>query len=307
MATEVAGPRRAAFDIPEEGLPPIEEPDDIAVSRETPKFPKPENTRIFVVANQKGGVGKTTTTVNIATAMAMAGLNVLVCDLDAQGNASTALGIDHASGTPGTYEVMIAGDEIAQHVQQSPESRNLRVLPATIDLASAEIQLVNIVARERRLEKALSAYLAENDCDYVFIDCPPSLGLITLNALVAAREILVPIQCEYYALEGVSQLVNTINLVKGELNDDLVLSTILLKMFDGRTKLAAQVAAEVRNYFPNETLDTVIPRSVRVSEAPSFGQTVLSYQPQSTGAQAYLEAAQEIALQATNDDDEENI
>lgn len=299
IVSTVKAPRRAAFDIPEEGFADAQVPDDLdGVSRETPLFPKPEGTRIFVTANQKGGVGKTTSVVNIAAAMALAGLKVLVLDLDPQGNTSTALGIEHGSGTPGSYEVLLEGDAIAEHAQRSPESPNLMVLPATIDLASAEIQLASTVARERRLEKALNAYLADHDVDYVFMDCPPSLGLITLNALVAGREILVPIQCEYYALEGVSQLVNTINLVKGELNDELTLSVILLTMFDARTKLSAQVAEEVRNYFPEQTLDTMIPRSVRVSEAPSFGQTVLSYQPHSTGAQAYLEAAQEIALRA---------
>ena len=179
---------------------------------------------------------------------------------------------------------------MADHVVESAEAPGLRVLPATIDLAGAEIELVSMVARENRLLRALKAYLADQPCDYVFLDCPPSLGLLTLNALVAANEILIPIQCEYYALEGVSQLMRTINLVKGELNDSLRLSTVLLTMFDGRTRLAAQVANEVRTHFAAETLPTVIPRSVRISEAPSYGQTVLTYHPDSAGAVSYLQS-----------------
>ena len=249
-----------------------------------------------MVANQKGGVGKTTSTVNLAAGLALGGLSVLVIDLDPQGNASTALGVDHTAGTPGSYEVVIGGDAIADHVVESTEAPGLSVLPATIDLAGAEIELVSMVARENRLLRALNAYLADHPTDYVFLDCPPSLGLLTLNALVAANEILIPIQCEYYALEGVSQLVRTINLVKGELNHRLQLTTVLLTMYDGRTRLAAQVADEVRTHFAAETLPTVIPRSVRISEAPSYGQTVLTYHPDSAGAVSYLKAAEEIAL-----------
>lgn len=294
------GPRRARFDQDETPLPPVPEPDrdDSRVSREThapPVFPAPAQSRIFVVANQKGGVGKTTSAVNLAAALAMGGLRVLLIDLDPQGNASTALGIDHPAGTPGTYDVIIQGDQLADHAQVSPEAQGLTVLPATIDLAGAEIELVSMVARENRLSRALAAYLDDHPVDYVFLDCPPSLGLLTLNALVAATEILIPIQCEYYALEGVSQLMRTIDLVKGELNDDLAVSTVLLTMFDGRTKLAAQVADEVRSHFPEQTLPTMIPRSVRISEAPSYAQTVLTYHPDSAGAVSYLAAAQEIA------------
>ena len=292
------GPRRARFDEDEFSSPGVEEsPPTVSAVDRLPSgtLPAPARTRIFVVANQKGGVGKTTSSVNLAAALALGGLTVLVVDLDPQGNATTALGVDHPPGTLGTYEVLMAGAAVADHVVESPEAPNLKVLPATIDLAGAEIELVSIVARESRLLRALRGYLHNHNADYVFLDCPPSLGLLTLNALVAANEILVPIQCEYYALEGVTQLMRTIDLVKGELNNELRLTTVLLTMFDGRTKLAAQVADEVRNHFPAETLTSVIPRSVRISEAPSYGQTVLTYQPSSAGAVSYLEAAREIA------------
>jgi chromosome partitioning protein len=291
------GPRRARFDQDEFDAPDSTADDLLRRQGSPPRrsLPRPPAPRVFVVANQKGGVGKTTTAVNLAAALSLGGLDVLVVDLDPQGNASTALGIDHAPGTPGTYEVLIEGAAIADHVVASPEAPQLSVLPATIELAGAEIQLVSIVARENRLRKALRAYLADHPVDYVFLDCPPSLGLITLNGLVAASEILIPIQCEYYALEGVSQLVRTINLIKGELNEGLEVSTVLLTMYDARTRLAAQVADEVRAYFTEQTLPTVIPRSVRISEAPSYGQTVLTYHPDSAGAVSYLEAAQEIA------------
>jgi chromosome partitioning protein len=292
------GPRRAHFDIDEFATAP-EEPQPAPVprgtSRGTQLLPAPAATRIFVVANQKGGVGKTTTTVNLAAALALGGLSVLVVDLDPQGNASTALGVDHPAGTPGTYEVIIDGVPMADYVVKSPEAPNLSVLPATIDLAGAEIELVSIVARENRLLRAVRGYLADHPTDYVFLDCPPSLGLLTLNALVAATEILIPIQCEYYALEGVSQLMRTINLVTAELNSQLRLTTVLLTMYDARTRLAAQVADEVRRHFAEQTLPTVIPRSVRVSEAPSYGQTVLTYHPDSAGSVSYIAAAQEIA------------
>lgn len=259
------------------------------VSRETYAFP-----RRMVVVNQKGGVGKTTTAVNLAVALAQEGQQVLVCDLDPQGNASTALGIEHRSGTPGSYEVLLEQDPIEQHAALSPESDNLRVLPATIDLAGAEIELVPQVAREQRMLKALRKYEAQNDVDFVIFDCPPSLGLLTLNALVAATEVIVPIQAEYYALEGLTALMRTISLVKEELNPDLEITGVLLTMFDARTKLATQVGAEVKKHFPDEMLQTIVPRSVKMSEAPSYGQTVLTYDPQSVGAKAYRKAAKEI-------------
>ncbi|WP_036920588.1 ParA family protein [Propionicicella superfundia] len=291
--------RRAAFDtaeFPEEGL----EVDDLAhepdVSRET-SMRIPPSPRIIVVANQKGGVGKTTSVVNIAAAMALEGLRVLVIDLDPQGNASTALNVEHREGVAGTYEVLIDGDDIIAHVQRSPESDNLWVLPATLDLAGADIALVNMHGRETRLQRALQQFLIDAYADYIFIDCPPSLGLLTLNALVAAREIMIPIQCEYYALEGVTQLLRTINIIKGNLNDRLELTSVLLTMYDARTRQAQQVADEVRAHFP-QTLSAAIPRSVRVSEAPSYGQSVITYHRASAGAQAYLQAATEIAAQA---------
>ncbi len=296
-----SSPRRAAFDVPEFAEPEELEPDDLdaEVSRETPGvLPRPRRVRTLVVANQKGGVGKTTTTVNLATALALGGLKVLVVDLDPQGNASTALGVDHHEGVPGTYEVLTDEAPIAELVQASPEARGLWVLPATIDLAGAEIGLAAVMARESRLLHQLQVFTAAHSFDYVFIDCPPSLGLLTLNALVAADEILIPIQCEYYALEGVTQLLRTIDLVKGAMNEQLRLTTVVLTMFDARTRLSAQVADQVRQYFPQETLSTVIPRSVRVSEAPSYGQSVVTYHRASAGAQAYLSAAEEIAHRA---------
>lgn len=265
------------------------------VSHETNRLPRPSRTRVIVIANQKGGVAKTTTAVNLAAALGFGGLTVLVADLDPQGNASTALGIDHRQGIRGTYEVLLDGDMIEWHAVRSAEAPGLTVLPATIDLAAAELELVDLGRRERRLADALDHYLVDHHPDYVILDCPPSLGLLTLNALVAANEILIPIQCEYYALEGLTQLLKTVDRVKDGLNSGLVLSTVLLTMYDGRTRLSTQVADEIRRHFPHETLAAVIPRSVRVSEAPSYGQTVITYHTGSAGAQAYLAAAREIA------------
>ena len=269
----------------------------------TTVLPRPAHTRIFVVANQKGGVGKTTTTVNIAAGLATKGLRVLVIDLDPQGNASTALNIPHTEGTPGVYEALVEGTDLDELVRPCPDLPNLTVLPASIDLAGAEIELVSLVARESRLDKALQTYLAEcaeagDRIDYVLIDCPPSLGLLTVNAMVAGREVLIPIQCEYYALEGLSQLVRNIDLVRTHLNTALEVTTILLTMYDARTRLSSGVAEEVRSHFGPKVLRTAIPRSVRISEAPSYQQTVLTYDPTSSGALSYLEAAREIAEHA---------
>lgn len=252
-------------------------------------------TRVLTVSNQKGGVGKTTTAVNIASALAGMGAKVLVIDLDPQGNASTALGVPHSAEVPSVYDVLIDEFPLADIIQESPEDSNLFCAPSTIHLAGAEIELVAQVAREHRLRRALEVYLADHPMDFVIIDCPPSLGLLTINAFTAATEVFIPIQCEYYALEGLSQLLGSIQMIQKHLNPVLHLSTILLTMFDGRTRLAQQVAEEVRTHFPEQVLETVIPRSVRVSEAPSFGQTVIAYDSQSAGAIAYREAAVEIA------------
>jgi chromosome partitioning protein len=255
----------------------------------------PAKTRIITISNQKGGVGKTTTAVNLATALAQKGMRVLVIDLDPQGNASTALGVAHTAGTPSSYEVMVGEIDMAQAVVASSEHPNIQCLPATIDLAGAEIDLVNSVNRERILAEALNKYLVSHPQDYVFIDSPPSLGLLTVNALVAATEVMVPIQCEYYALEGVTQLISNIERIKSALNPSLVISSILLTMYDSRTKLSSDVASEVRNFFPKQTLKAVIPRSVRISEAPSFGQTAIKYDAKNSGSLAYQEAAIELA------------
>ena len=264
------------------------------------RLPLPATTRVLTVANQKGGVGKTTSTVNVAAALAQSGASVLVIDLDPQGNASTALGIPHHPGTPSIYEVLIDDVPLGDVIGACPDVPNLHCAPATIDLAGAEIELISLVARETRLRRAVTAYLDQirdqgERVDYVFIDCPPSLGLLTINAFVAADEVFIPIQCEYYALEGLSQLLKTIELVRSHLNPDLHVSSILLTMYDARTRLAAQVADEVRAHFPDQTLGAAVPRSVRISEAPSHGQTVITYDPGSTGALSYLEAAGELA------------
>ncbi len=261
-------------------------------------FPQPTHQRVITVTNQKGGVGKTTTAVNLAAALAKGGLRVLVIDNDPQGNASTALGIDHPAGTPSTYDVLLGDLRLGEVVQQSPTVDGLYCAPATIDLSGAEIELVSESGREHRLKDAVEQFLQEpagQSFDYVLIDCPPSLGLLTLNAFIAAKEVLIPIQCEYYALEGLTMLLKNVERIQASLNPELDVSTILLTMYDGRTNLSQQVAAEVRQYFPRITLETTIPRSVRVSEAPSFGQTVITYDPMAAGAIAYRMAALEIA------------
>jgi chromosome partitioning protein len=259
------------------------------------QWPRPRSCRIMTVANQKGGVGKTTTAVNLAASLAMHGSRVLVVDLDPQGNASTALDVDHHSGIGSVYNVLVEGQPLAAVISRVAGFKHLYCAPATIDLAGAEIELVPLVARESRLARAVGQFNA-SDLDYILIDCPPSLGLLTVNALVAAPEVLIPIQCEYYALEGLEQLLRTIELVRSHLNPQVAVTTILLTMYDGRTRLASQVADEVRQHFGDVVLRSVIPRSVRVSEAPSYGQSVMTYDPGSSGAQAYLEAAREVAF-----------
>ena len=256
-------------------------------------MPRPSRPRVICVANQKGGVGKTTTAVNLAVALALHGNRVVVVDLDPQGNASTGLNVPHHAGVPDVYDCLVdtvALADVAQPVEGIP---NLLCVPATIDLAGAEIELVSVVARESRLARAIAAF--PHPYDYLLIDCPPSLGLLTVNALVAAREVLIPIQCEYYALEGLNQLLNNINLVQAHLNPTLEITTILLTMYDRRTRLADMVEQDVRNHFGDKVLQAVIPRNVRVSEAPSYGQSVMTYDPGSRGATSYFEAAQEIA------------
>lgn len=248
--------------------------------------------RILAIANQKGGVGKTTTTVNLSASLAALGYRVLVIDLDPQGNATTGLGINARNLDHSIYDVMLHDTPI-EDVIEPTSLRNLFVVPATIDLAGAEIELVPTFSREQRLAKSLET--VEPDFDFVLIDCPPSLGLLTINALTAAGEVLVPIQCEYYALEGLSQLLRNVNLVKSNLNADLDLSTIVLTMYDGRTKLADQVATEVRSHFGERVCRTAIPRSVRLSEAPSFGQPVITFDPGNRGAIAYRELAKEVS------------
>ncbi len=264
------------------------------------EIPAPEEPRLLAVANQKGGVAKTTTAVNLAACLAVLGREVLIVDMDPQGNASSALGLVHDSGTPGTYEILVGGKSITDVAVAVADLPSLIAVPATVDLAGADIELVSQVARETRLRKALLAYLEERQSaghavDYVILDCPPSLGLLTLNALVAASEVLIPLQSEYYALEGLGHLMSTVDMIRQHLNPDLHIGAILLTMFDGRTRLAPQVAEEVRQHFPEELLTAVIPRSVRISEAPSYGKTVVQYDPNSVGARAYLATARELA------------
>ena len=259
----------------------------------TTAWPRPTRRRVLTVANQKGGVGKTTSTVNLAAALAQHGVRVLVIDLDPQGNASTAFSVAHHVGQPSVYEALIGNCTLDDVIVPVDGFTGLWCAPATIDLAGAEVELVSVVARESRLRRALDTVSLE--VDYILIDCPPSLGLLTLNAMVAASEILIPIQCEFYALEGLTQLLKNVQLVKSELNQALYVSTILLTMYDARTRLADQVADDVRQHFGDLVLEPIIPRSVRISEAPGFGQTVVTYDPTSRGARAYQAAAYDLA------------
>jgi chromosome partitioning protein len=248
--------------------------------------------RIIAVANQKGGVGKTTTAVNLGAALAELDFRVLVIDLDPQGNATTGLGIDARNFERSMYDVIMRDDALEDCIEPT-NMKNLFVAPATIDLAGAEIELVPAFSRELKLKRAIETVI--DDFDYVLIDCPPSLGLITVNGLAAAAEVLVPIQCEYYALEGLSQLLRNVHLVASNLNDGLEVSTIVLTMYDARTKLSDQVATEVREHFGAKVCRNVIPRTVRLSEAPSFGQPISVFDPTSRGAIAYRELAKEVS------------
>ncbi len=281
----------------EENAPPV------GISRHRAGLPRPGRMRIITVANQKGGVGKTTTTVNVAAALAQAGLRVLVIDLDPQGNASTALGIPHDGGVRGIYDVLIESMPLDDVVQPSSSVAGVWCAPSTVDVAGCEIELVGLDEREFRLRTALRVHTGhgsqtdgseEGRYDFVLIDCPPSLGLLTINAFSAATEVLIPIQCEYYALEGLTQLVRTVDLIQRHLNPQLRISGIVMTMFDARTRLSAQVAAEVREHFGELVFATSIPRSVRISEAPSHGETVLTYDPSSVGALSYREVAIEL-------------
>jgi chromosome partitioning protein len=248
--------------------------------------------RVLAVANQKGGVGKTTTAVNLGAALAELGYRVLVIDLDPQGNATTGLGVNPRNLENSVYDVLLHEVPLEDCIEPTAV-RNLFVVPATIDLAGAEIELVPAFSRELRLRRAIESQ--DGDFDFTLIDCPPSLGLITVNGLAAATEVIVPIQCEYYALEGLGQLLRNVNLVQSNLNPRLELSAIILTMYDGRTKLADQVAAEVRSHFEDKVCRNIVPRTVRLSEAPSFGQPIIVFDPTSRGAIAYRELAKEVS------------
>ncbi|HBJ8699440.1 TPA: ParA family protein [Listeria monocytogenes] len=247
--------------------------------------------KVIALANQKGGVGKTTSSVNLSSSLAFLGKKVLLVDIDPQGNASSGVGVNKGEIEHCIYDVLV--DDVAiQDVLQKTDLDNLNVIPATIQLAGAEVELVPAISREIRLKKAIDSI--RDDYDYVIIDCPPSLGLLTLNALTAADSVLIPVQCEYYALEGLSQLLNTIRIVQKHLNEDLQIEGVLLTMLDARTKLGIQVIEEVKKYFQNKVFNTIIPRNVRLSEAPSHGKPILLYDAKSKGAEVYLELAKEV-------------
>ena len=252
----------------------------------------PGRATVIAFANQKGGVGKTTTTVSLGAALAQGGARVLLIDLDPQGNASTGLDVRITSDDPSTYDVLVEGLAIDGAVR-STAIAGLDVVPSSLELAGAEVELVQAMARERALARAIDA--ARPGYDLILIDCPPSLGLLTINAFVAADQLLVPIQCEYYALEGLSQLLRTVGLVEQNLNNGLTIGNVALTMFDARTRLAQQVVDEVRGFFGPRAFDTVIPRTVRLSEAPSYAQPITVFDPDSKGAQAYLALAEELA------------
>ena len=253
--------------------------------------------RVMAVANQKGGVGKTTTTINLGACLAVQGFRTLIVDLDPQGNATTGLGIDVRQLSSSIYDVLVDPDVELEDAIEPAHTRNLFVAPASLDLAGAEIELVPAIARETRLKQKLDR--VTDDYDFVLIDCPPSLGLLTVNALTAASEVLVPIQCEYYALEGLGQLIRNVELVRKNLNPTLEVSTIILVMYDARTRLSDDVVSEVRKHFGDKVCRHVVPRNVRLSEAPSHGLPIIEFDPTSRGAIAYRELAKEVAGGAT--------
>ncbi len=256
--------------------------------------------RIIAVANQKGGVGKTTTSVNLAASLAIAEQRTLLIDADPQANASSGVGLPRSADRPSLYDVIVEGRPAAEVVVRDAELPFLATLPSSQDLVGAELELVGLPDRETRLRTALAAI--EGSYDFILIDCPPSLGLITLNVLTAARGVLIPIQCEYYALEGISQLLNTVRLVQQNFNQDLAIEGVLLTMYDARLNLCRQVAQEAKEYFGAKVFKTVIPRNVRLAEAPSFGKPILMYDVQSVGAKSYISVAQELLKRATRGD-----
>ncbi len=298
-ARDLAGQRGDDVDPGEESLPIGRQAAAAVRSARLLRRPlsRPDRTRVIVVANQKGGVGKTTSAVNIAAALALHGASVLVIDMDPQANASTALGFRPHEVPVTTYDVLTDEVPLRDAVRPCSDVAGLFGVPASIDLAGADLELAQRAGRELLLRDRLAEYLAEEHVDYVVVDCPPTLGLLTVNALAAGLEVLIPIQCEYYALEGLSQLLRTIDLVREGLNPGLTVSNVLLTMYDGRTRLSGEVAAEVRAHFGDRVIPTAVPRSVRLSEAPGFGQTALTYAPGSPGALSYLEAARDIARQ----------
>ncbi|RST70995.1 ParA family protein [Siminovitchia acidinfaciens] len=248
--------------------------------------------KIISIANQKGGVGKTTTSINLGACLAYIGKKVLIVDIDPQGNATSGAGIDKGDVNECVYDVLVDDTDIKQVIQETAVE-NLSVVPSTIQLAGAEIELVPTISREVRLKRALDE--VRDQYDFILIDCPPSLGLLTINSLTASDSVLIPVQCEYYALEGLSQLLNTVRLVQKHLNQDLMIEGVLLTMLDARTNLGLQVIQEVKKYFQNKVYQTVIPRNIRLSEAPSHGQPIIIYDPRSRGAEVYLDLAKEVA------------